>query len=68
MISHKVGISIQSYKDCRALVGVLYLFNSYALQYQLAFRNLIDYLGIALHFCLGFPDFARFILGYGFPT
>nr|DAE68203.1 MAG TPA: hypothetical protein [Caudoviricetes sp.] len=42
---------------CRTLVVGLYLFTYYALQYQLTFRNLIDYLGIGI---TAFPDFARF--------
>ena len=33
---------------CRALLGALYLFSSYALRCQSAFRYLIDYLGINL--------------------
>ena len=48
--------------SCRALLGELYLFISYALRCSIAFRNLLTYLGVNLHFCLVFTDFARFNL------
>nr|DAK73256.1 MAG TPA: hypothetical protein [Bacteriophage sp.] len=56
IVSYKFSVHFQPQKirristsyGCRALLGRLYLFTSYALQCQSAFRYLIDYLGINL--------------------
>lgn len=61
MVSHKVGVHIQPV-GCRALLGTLYLFSSYALRCQLSFRNIVDYLGITLlsfRFHRFYPIYAR---------
>lgn len=50
-VASKFGVHFQPIKKttvigCRTLLPVLYLFNWYALQYLIAFRNLLSYLGV----------------------